>query len=487
MHHSHLRDLRRLEIERLGDWRIETRGWMFSRIRWRIVAGILVVVVVVMGGLVAYVTRPVCLADGVCVRTAVFLATIVLVVAVGSVVSWISEQTAKPVRELTAVIQRALAGDLKARSLPTTQNETGALLLAYNTLMEQVVEQIQLLAEERQQLAAVLRTMGDGVIILDEAGWVQLINPTAVRLLGVTEERATERSFAEVVRHHRLIELWQQSQEQGTEQTAAIEVSNELFLQVSVTPFQENGAHEYLVLLHDLTDVRRLQTVRRDFVSNVSHELRTPLASLRAVVETLQDGALSDPPAAQRFLRSAEEEVDALTHMVEELLELSRIESGQVPLKLRETAVADLILPPLERLQTQAERADLQLIADLPAQLPLVLADRERIQQVMTNLLYNAIKFTPAGGKITVKAEAQTSELIISVKDTGVGIPTADVPRIFERFYKLDQARTRGRGGTGLGLAIARHIVQVHNGRIWVRSREGKGSTFYFSLPLVES
>jgi two-component system phosphate regulon sensor histidine kinase PhoR len=240
------------------------------------------------------------------------------------------------------------------------------------------------------------------------------------------------------------------------------------------------------VLLQDLTTVRRLETVRRDFISNISHELRTPLASLHAVVETLQDGALDDPPAAQRFLRRAEEEVDALTNIVEELLELSRIESGQVPLKLKATAVFDLILPPLERLQTQAERGQLELIAQLTAQLPPVLADAERIQRVMTNLLYNAIKFTPAQGKIIVSAEVEKDEMIISVKDTGIGIPDSDIDRIFERFYKLDRARTRGRGGTGLGLAICKHVVEAHNGRIWVKSREGKGSTFYFSLPLAE-
>jgi two-component system phosphate regulon sensor histidine kinase PhoR len=375
---------------------------------------------------------------------------------------------------------------MNARSLPTHRDEIGQLVLAYNNMIEQVSRRLSLLAEERQQLSTVLATMADGVLIVDETNRVQLINPTAARLLGAAEGRSIGRSFAEVVRHHQLIGLLQQCREEGIEQKAAVQLNPELFLQVSVTPFQENGGRGYVVLLHDLTAMRRLETVRRDFVSNISHELRTPLASLRAVVETLQDGALDDPVAAQRFLLRAEEEVDALTQLVEELLELSRIESGQVPLQLQETAVADLILPPLERLQTQAERAELELIADIPAHLPFVQADGQRIQQVMTNLLYNAIKFTGPGGKIVVQAVRQPTEIIISVQDTGVGIPAAEVPRIFERFYKLDQARTRGRGGTGLGLAIARHIVQAHSGRIWVRSREGKGSTFYFSLPTAE-
>lgn len=459
---------------------------MFTRIKWQIATGYVALVLVIMGGLAIYVIRPGCRADVSCAGTAVLAAAVILVIGTLGLALFVAERTARPLRELTAVIRRAAKGELHARSLPTNHDEVGQLMLAYNNMVEGVSQRLNTLAEERQQLSTVLTTMADGVLIVDEANRVQLINPTAARLLDASEKRAVERSFAEVVRHHQLIELLQQCQAEGREQTGAVELSPDRFLQVSVTPFHENGGQGYVVLLHDLTAVRRLETVRRDFVSNISHELRTPLASLRAVVETLQDGALEDPPAAQRFLRRAEEEVDALTHMVEELLELSRIESGQVPLKLQQTAVTDLILPPLERLQTQAERGELNLIADIPSHLPFVQADAERIRQVMTNLLYNAIKFTPPGGKITVQAVRQPVEVIISVQDTGVGIPAADVPRIFERFYKLDQARTRGRGGTGLGLAIARHIVQAHNGRIWVRSREGKGSTFYFSLPLAK-
>jgi len=183
--------------------------------------------------------------------------------------------------------------------------------------------------------------------------------------------------------------------------------------------------------------------------------------------------------------------VDVLTQMVEELLELSRIESGQVPLRLAPTAVTDLVLNPLERLRSQAQRGDVELVLDLPPSLPQVLADAERVQQVITNLLHNAIKFTPSQGKITIRADGpsadQLEEVVISVRDTGIGISQEDVPRIFERFYKSDRARTRSRGGTGLGLAICRHIVQAHNGRIWVKSTEGKGSTFFFSLPASDT
>ncbi len=235
-----------------------------------------------------------------------------------------------------------------------------------------------------------------------------------------------------------------------------------------------------MLVLQDLTQMRRLETVRRDFISNISHELRTPLASLKALVDTLRDGALDDPPAARHFINRIEVEVDALTQMVQELLELSRIESGQAPLRLRPTLVADIVLPPVERLQPQADRNELTVTVDLPADLPPVLADAERAQQVVTNLVHNAIKFTPRGGAVHVSATAVGDEVEISVSDTGIGIAAEDLPRIFERFYKADRARASG--GTGLGLAIARHVVQGHGGRIWAESQQGRGSRFAFTL-----
>jgi two-component system phosphate regulon sensor histidine kinase PhoR len=287
-----------------------------------------------------------------------------------------------------------------------------------------------------------------------------------------------------VARDHRLIGLWQQCCARDEEQSEPVEAGRwGSFLQAIATPLQDAGPQACLVVLQDLTRVRRLETVRRDFISNISHELRTPLASLKALVDTLRDGALEDPPAAQRFLDRMETEVDALTQMVRELLELARIESGQVPFQLEQVTVAEIVSPSVERLRPQAERAKLQLTVELPPDLPPILADTERMQQVITNLVHNSIKFTPPGGAVTISATASGDEIVISVHDTGVGIPADDLPRIFERFYKADRARSGG--GTGLGLAIAKHIVQAHKGRLWVESREGKESTFYVALPVL--
>jgi two-component system, OmpR family, phosphate regulon sensor histidine kinase PhoR len=287
----------------------------------------------------------------------------------------------------------------------------------------------------------------------------------------------------QAVRDHRIVEVFRQCQQSGQEESAVLELEDNRFLRIIVTPFIKRSHRGHVVILQDLTRLHHLQTVRQDFISNISHELRTPLAALRALVDTLNDGAIDDPPAAQRFLHRMEVEVDAMTQMVQELLELAHIESGHAPLRLQELPAAGVIAAGAERLRPQAERAELTYTIDLAADLPSVIVDPDRIQQVVTNLVHNAIKFTRAGGQITVTAhhDAPRGEVIVQVCDTGVGIAPEDCARIFERFYKADRARASG--GTGLGLAIAKHVVQAHSGRIWAESSIGKGSTFCFSLP----
>jgi two-component system, OmpR family, phosphate regulon sensor histidine kinase PhoR len=397
----------------------------------------------------------------------------------------IAERTARPVRRLTSVARRMAAGDLDARLLPRSEDEIGVLTRAFNEMGEQLRDKVTALAEERARLAMVLELMADGVLIVDEEGQVTLLNPAAAALLEVETGEALGRRFAQVVRHHELIELYQRCRESGTEETATVDMAQRnLFVQATVTPLRGNEPG-HLVILQNLTPIRRLQTVRRDFISNLSHELRTPLASLKALVETLRDSALEDPPAARRFLDRADYEVDALSQMVQELLELSRIESGKVPLRIAATPLAAVVQPAVERLQSQAERKEVTLTVSIPESLPPVFVDGPRITQVVGNLVHNAIKFTPEGGLIEIVAEMDEEEdsVVVKVRDSGIGIPAIDVPRIFERFYKADRARSGG--GTGLGLAIARHLVQAHGGRIWVESREGEGSTFSFTLPLA--
>jgi two-component system, OmpR family, phosphate regulon sensor histidine kinase PhoR len=235
------------------------------------------------------------------------------------------------------------------------------------------------------------------------------------------------------------------------------------------------------MVIRDLTEIKRLERVRRDFVANISHELRTPLASLKLLAETLKAGACDDPAVAADFLGRIEVETDKLTQMVLELGELSRIESGESPPVKKSLDIVPFIEKVVERLRPQADRAELALSVETVPGLKPVPADADRIEQVLVNLIHNAIKFTLPGGKITVTAATTPVGVEISVKDTGVGISPDDLPRIFERFYKADKARSGG--GTGLGLAIAKHIIQAHGGDIRAESYLGKGAKFTFTLP----
>ena len=450
--------------------------------------GLLVVALALVFDL--YVTRSGCVAVPGCPARALLAVTTLGLLTVFVLAYLVAQRTVQPLKDVAEVARRIAAGDDTARVLSSRRDESAALIDAVNQIVDSQRERLNDLVQDHRQFSTVLEHMADGVLITDGLGMVTLINPAACRLLKSTEKEALGRPFAAVVRHHSLIELWQRCRAQGREQVEAVDLGPELFLQAVVTPFRERGATGYVVIFQDLTQVRRLQAMRRDFISNLSHELRTPLASLRAVVETLQDGALADPPAAERFLRRAENEVNTMTQMVEELTELSQIESGQVRLRLVPVTVDRLIDVPLERLRSQAERAGTHLSVEIAADTPLVLADEERVQQVVTNLLHNAIKFTPSGGHIRLiagwsDAPGHEGEVLFEVQDTGIGIPKADLPRVFERFYKSDRARTRSQGGTGLGLAIARHIVEAHGGRIWVKSKVGKGSSFFFTMPLA--
>ena len=332
---------------------------------------------------------------------------------------------------------------------------------------------------ERARLAAVLDRMTDGVLIADAGGQVQFANPAIERLFDI--QNAVGRRVVEVLHQPRLIETWQSSRETGETREESVELSaRKRFLQLVVLPDRQEGGS--LLLVQDLTRVRRLETVRRDFVSNISHELRTPLASLKALTETLRDGALEDPKAASRFLGQIETEVDALTQMATELLELSRIESGQVPLELKAVPAAALLTSAAERMRAQAERAGLVLHLDTAQNTTEVRADQPRLEQVLVNLIHNAVKFTRPGGEIILAVHTEEGFVRFSVSDTGEGIPADDLERIFERFYKADRARSGG--GTGLGLSIARHLVEAHGGRIWAESTEGQGSTFHFTIPV---
>jgi two-component system phosphate regulon sensor histidine kinase PhoR len=409
------------------------------------------------------------------------LLLLISAVALFFLLSVATDQTQEPLDKLTLTVNQMRLGNFSNLKFPEPPPALRDLSQSMATMAEQLGSQIKTLKGERSQLSAVLNQMTDGVLIVDDAGRVQLLNPAAERLFQVPKKNALDRSVVEVLRYHQLVDLWRKAQK-GERQSTMLEIGPQhLFLQMVAIPLKISLPGNTLLLIQDLTQLRRLETVRRDFISNVSHELRTPLASLKALAETLQEGALEDPPAARRFILRMETEIDNLTQLVNELLELSRIESGKVPLSFQRLQPCELLRPAYERMALQAERAGLEFILDCQPELPQVFADPDRISQVLINLIHNAIKFTPPGGKIVVSAYKDVEQIVFFVRDTGVGIAKKDLSRIFERFYKADRARSGG--GTGLGLSIARHMIESHGGYIWAESEEGMGSTIYFSLP----
>jgi two-component system phosphate regulon sensor histidine kinase PhoR len=450
------------------------------RVRWRTVFTYAVTILLLMSGFVYYLVYQLQIDYAVLIGPALVVSLIVI-----GMMAFQVERAAYTVRRLTDAAERLTRGDLDARITSWHSGEIGQLAIAFNRMADKLQKQIRKRAHEKDRLNTVLYTLNDGVLIVNRHGHVRLLNPAAARILHTQEEHALDRTFVQAVRDHRIVEVFDRCQQTQKEESAVLDLEGLQFLRVVVTPFLKGRHRGHVVILQDLTRLRQLQIVRHDFIANMSHELRTPLASLRALVDTLNDGAIDDPPAAQRFLQRMEVEVDALTQMVQELLELAQIESGQAPLRLQELPVSPLITSGAERLRPQAERAQLTLTIDLPVNLPAVIVDPDRVQQVMVNLVHNAIKFTPPAGQIAVVArqDENAGEVIVSVCDTGVGVAPEDLPRIFERFYKADRARSGG--GTGLGLAIAKHIVQAHGGRLWAESKLNKGSTFYFSLPIT--
>jgi two-component system phosphate regulon sensor histidine kinase PhoR len=429
---------------------------------------------------VARVSRPssdltVSLSD---IALTLFVATLAAGAAAALVALVIGGAMARSLGRLAQAARRLAAGYLGERAPSAAMGEVADLADAFNAMARSLQGTISRLAEERNRLGSLLASSADAVVAVDPAGAITFTNHAAEALFHVARAEAVGRPFLHVVRDHELNELASRCAAQGESGLRVIAYGAEQrWLQASAVPIDGGGDWAGLIILHDLSEVRRLDTVRRDFITNVSHELRTPLAGIKASAETLKEGALADPEAAAEFVRHIENETDRLAQMVEELLELSRIESGAAPLRMGAVPVAPLVERCVKRFAPQAERAGLRLSAEVAAGEELaVQGDEERLAQALANLLHNAIKFTPAGGQVTISTTAQDGEVAIAVRDTGIGISPEDRTRIFERFYKAAEAR--GRPGSGLGLAIVKHIVQAHGGRVTVESQPGQGSTF---------
>jgi two-component system phosphate regulon sensor histidine kinase PhoR len=419
------------------------------------------------------------------VESAVHQVTVTIIIAMaaatGSVIlaAWIiARTTTRPIRKLTAASRRITSGELGQRIAIEAKGEVGELTYAFNEMSAKIKELVEAISEDRTRLATILDSMADGVIMTDTEGNVSLANRAAEKLFNLKE--TMDKPLIEAVRDHEVDELLKLCLRTGSTQAAQYESGlSKRYLRAIAIPITERGV---LLLFQDLTELRNLQTTRRELIGNISHELRTPLAGIKAMVETLHDGAIDDIEVARDFLTRIDTEVDRLTQLVAELTELSRIETGEAELRREPVNLNQLAEEVVIQFGPQAERQRLSISGELSAELPAVPVDKGRIRQVLANLVHNAIKFTPAGGRITVTSRVLETSVVVDIADTGIGIPAEEQARVFQRFYKGDKARTGE--GTGMGLAIAKHVIEAHGGSIWVESEEDKGSTFSFSLPL---
>lgn len=418
------------------------------------------------------------------IRRSILLSGLAAILLATLVTFFAAKRTTRPIVELTEAAKRITSGDYSNIPEPGADNEINDLTRAFSKMAIQIQDQISTISGQNANLETIVDRLMDGLIIVRRDGKIDLINRTARLMFGVDAPEGKSADFVKTLQQYQLVELWQKTVNDKKDQNMYIELKNQGKYLLGMSTFlgtvQEGTV---LILLQDRTKNRDLEEMRQTFVSNVSHELRTPLTTMKALSETLQQCVRKDPDSAERFITLMDVEIDKLTQMVLELLELSRIESGRVEMVMINKDVADLLYGPVERMRMQADRAGLDLQMVVPEGLPQIKVDAERMERVLINIIHNAIKYTRPGGLITVSAEQAEDEIIIRVKDTGEGIDEKDLPRIFERFYKTDQARASG--GTGLGLAIAKHIVEAHQGRIWVESQKGFGSVFSIAVKAV--
>jgi two-component system phosphate regulon sensor histidine kinase PhoR len=416
------------------------------------------------------------------ITRSILIAVVITAAAAAGLSLAIGSTVMRPLGRLAQAARRIASGNLAERVRPRPSGEVGELADAFNDMAESLQKLVAAASQERERLIAALNSSVDAVLAVDAEGRVTFANQAAERLFERSQEDLVGKPFVWAMPNEEVIEALRITRQEGRGETRLVEHTNRQYLQAITTPIIGGGQWAALVVFHDLTDVKRVEQVRRDFVANVSHELRTPLASIKSVIETLEGGALEDPAVGRDFLSRADAEVDRLVQIVEELLELSRIESGELPLAQEPVEMAAVVADAVERLRRQAEKQGLSLTVDVAADLPPIIGDAERLERVVVNLLHNAVKFTPAGGSVRVWAGLIGDAVTAKVSDTGVGIAPEDLPRIFERFYKSDRAR--GSGGTGLGLAVVKHIVEAHGGTVSVESEPGRGSTFSLSIPV---
>lgn len=395
----------------------------------------------------------------------------------------------KPIVEMRRQAQTMARGDFSQKVKVYGTDEISQLAVTFNHLNDRLKHSMATTEKEQRKLSSVLENMSEGVIATDDKGEITLINEAAGKLLNENPNHLISKDLLHVLDLQEKVESVDQLQESDS---IILDFSRDkeiVFIRANFSPIYNHHAHKQtgglIAVLNDVTEDEKLEQERKEFVSNVSHELRTPLTTLRSYIEALTDGAWKDPIIAPKFLEVTQNETERMIRMVNSLLQLSRMDSKELSLFRENINFTSLFHEIIDRFEMNVKDGEITFIREIPEEAFYVWIDKDRMTQVLDNIISNAVKYSPDGGKITCKVIKQFRHIVVSISDEGIGIEYDKIDKIFDRFYRVDKARTRQLGGTGLGLAITRELIEAHYGRIWVNSTEGKGTTFYFTLPLI--
>lgn len=397
-----------------------------------------------------------------------------------------SDLLTKPILEMTEIADKIARGDFSKRVQTSTKDEVAKLAEAFNSMAEKLEVNIAQLRDKNLEFESILTNIVDGIIVLDDQYRIILINPAARSIFNI-EGEVIGKYFLEVLRESRIDKLVQQVVEKDEKSSIELRINKKegsKVIKLNGTPMEDGeGKRRAILLIQDITEMKQLEEMRKDFVANVSHELKTPLTSIQGFIETLQNGALENREIAYKFLDIIKLESDRLSRLINDILSLSELESGKGNKLLEKINLVEIAQETIELAKSHANVKKISIGAVFACDPIWIRASRDRVKQMLINLIDNAIKYTPEEGSITVLVEELGNKVVLRIRDTGIGIAKEHIPRIFERFYRVDKSRSRSQGGTGLGLAIVKHIVLSMKGKIEVSSEVGKGTEFIVYIP----